>query len=54
MTKIPNSPYYPSPLGGKGGVRGVRLFENWLLEFIWSLGFGYWNLNRLVKRSAFI
>jgi len=31
--------YPPAPLGK--GV--VWYFENWILEFVWDLGFGYWD-----------
>ena len=42
MTKGPSHPI-PLPLGERGRVRGW-LFGHWLLEFIWDLRFGYWDL----------
>jgi len=39
MTGILFPSPHPSPLRG-----AFWLFGNWLLEFIWNLGFGYWNL----------
>jgi hypothetical protein len=49
MAKITKNNSPSPPLKLRGGRGALLVIEVWLLELIWDLEFGYWNLYWLIK-----